>query len=763
MKSHQQCNHGDPPWVPDLVIRVHQKESGDGTALYYELTASDQGLNLNHRSFGLHPIGRKPEAFFQRFFANIDQFLQLAGREHGRDLMRDLKPKGLDLFEELFPKDLQKELWRIYSRVNTLQFISDEAWIPWELCALQGETQTDQGVMFGEGPFFCQAFSMTRWLPGPQTPRVLPIENMAVLGRKSSDLPQAMAEVRHLLNLSASRKVTELCADLASVKKAMKCGRYDAWHFAGHGNFAHEESSLPCLELNDTRLLTPEHITGDMRNMGRTHPFIFLNACHSSRSGPSLTGMVGWAQKFIKNHAGGFVGAQWAVEDGSAFEFARAFYDHFLAGIPLGESIRLARKRLQHMDDGSWLAYTAFGHPLTRVARETEAAATGRPIALEVKEQPPAPTQELYRDAKSRGSCDRSFLNERMRRFILSHDRGFFLLVAAAGFGKSTWLARLARQKRWPFHFNIRLEAQNDLAAFRNHLACQAGKGADSCQPFSIEDFFSRIPGNPDLDGKRMLLLDGLDEVRSSTRDAGATPLNLPENLPRGCFIIATSRTSYPSWAPRCPRETFEVAMDRAEHLADLRVFLCRGLDPTTTFLAKHGSSHQRVVDALLDAGEGSFLHAAYVLAELDNGIYREYGLAQLPRGLQAYYQDRWRIIRSLDIEGWRNHHLPVLATLTIIRESVPLPLLAKFSGFQVEAVQSVLDAWGPLLFSSRQPGNEGGLLYRLDHDSFKDFLVAKSALAEEGLDLQAAHGRVAEVLWQSFVKRRFALERETK
>ena len=53
--------------------------------------------------------------------------------------------------------------------------------------------------------------------------------------------------------------------------------------------------------------------------------------------------------------------------DRPAFDFARVFYGHLLAGVPIGRAAREARLAARASGDPTWLAYTVFADPLATV------------------------------------------------------------------------------------------------------------------------------------------------------------------------------------------------------------------------------------------------------------------------------------------------------------------------------------------------------------------------------------------------------------
>ena len=348
---------------PDLLIRVHFKSK----ELFFELKAPDPELDLNFKSYGPHPFLMDPETYFQHFMKKVeDQAQQIRWSKGNKEEERLLEKVGLNLFEEVFPKDLQDMLWRLRPFVQTLHILSDEPWIPWEICKFQ----TSSEGRVEEGLFFCEQFKMTRWC-GPTTPaQFFHMKQMAVVGIGGQKLAHVEEEVELLKGYEHNqREVLEIEPSLVAVEKAMKEGVYDGWHFAGHGDKP-EGGSESSLTLARGNLLTPQTISGLSQKMGLPHPLIFFNACYSGRSNLSLTRLGGWAHRFMKIGAGAFLGTQWAVEDKSAYEFAKSFYDRFLKGVPLAEAVHKARCEIRKNGDASWLAYVAYGDPYAQIAED---------------------------------------------------------------------------------------------------------------------------------------------------------------------------------------------------------------------------------------------------------------------------------------------------------------------------------------------------------------------------------------------------------
>ena len=338
---------------PDLQILVIRDRGR--SRLVFSLTARDRRLNLNRRRFESPPFERDPEAWFQNLFRDLEgpvSATRLAGVGH-------------QLAKELLSPDLQHCLGALAGRVGSVEILSEEPWIPWELVRLR--TGDESPVR----RFLCEMFAMTRWIDGPSEVRRFPLRKMAFSIVDDADLPGLSEERELLLGFARDgREVVEVPATLSKIREALSSGAWDSWHFAGHGTARSDNPNRRGLRLEEGELLTPQDLHALEGALKEKPPLIFLNACSALRGGISLTGVAGLAEQFLEEGAGAVVGTRWGVPDSKAAAFAKSFYLLFLAGVPLGEAVRRSRLKLREQSpgDSTWLAYSAYGHPLATVA-----------------------------------------------------------------------------------------------------------------------------------------------------------------------------------------------------------------------------------------------------------------------------------------------------------------------------------------------------------------------------------------------------------
>jgi hypothetical protein len=353
--------------IPDLSLMVFEEKINGDTALKFMLTAADLTLRLYCKRFGPVRLRANASQYFKTFFEDIEKMP--VGTAQDRAIAeKHLAAKGITLFNTIIPEDLQKLLWSLRNRIQSVHIQSEEPWIPWEILKLKGEEENGRIV---EGPFMCEAFSVTRWIIGKGSPwPKLSAKKMALVVPRDSGLPYAESEKNQLLSLAQNKqKPAEVPAKFLALHEAFCAGKYDVWHFSGHGAFRDEDPNCSGILLEDPDKLSPENLSGEPENLGIAHPLVFLNACQVGRSAWSLTDIGGMASGFLYARAGAFIGAYWSVYDKAAHDFAVEFYKLLFAGTPIGKAVKEARLKVKNSSPGdpTWLAYVVFADPSAKM------------------------------------------------------------------------------------------------------------------------------------------------------------------------------------------------------------------------------------------------------------------------------------------------------------------------------------------------------------------------------------------------------------
>ncbi len=351
---------------PDLVVRITTRDN----QLRYDLHFAD----LRFLSVPGERLRSDPETFRYELIGRMEELASQAQRRGDPALLqRALEREGRNLYKELFSADMRREYRRFWRNVRTMQIISDEPWLPWELI----KPYDDDGELL-DHDFLCMQFELARWFePSPPPRAVISVRSLAVVAPTDSRLDAAQQEREHLRRLAEARGLDDLTPPLPTrqaVLEGLLEGNtpIDLWHFACHGNFDAQQPAHVPLELQGKEPLTPRDINGPAQTrLKRDRPLVFFNACRAGQSGLALTGMGGWAKVLVQDAGvGAFLAPLWNVTDSPALRFAQEFYrasgDD---GRTLAAAVVAARNavRLQAPHDPTWLAYSLYAHPNARL------------------------------------------------------------------------------------------------------------------------------------------------------------------------------------------------------------------------------------------------------------------------------------------------------------------------------------------------------------------------------------------------------------
>lgn len=293
----------------------------------------------------------------------------------GDAVIRQLTRIGQRLYRDLFPVELRREYRRLRKTVRTLQIISDEPWIPWELIKPYDSEDRQDRV---DDDFLCLQYEFTRWFTPTLRPpaQVIGIAGATCIAPVDANLQAALVEqqmVRDWAKAHGVKDHTPVAATYSAVDQLLAGNTpIQLWHFACHGNFKSDEPDQSPLLLENRTALRP----GDLVGPTETHlqddrPLVFLNACRVGATGLALTGLGGWAKVMVQDcGVGAFLAPMWTVDDRLACQFATTFYQT-LSTPPttLAQAVRAARQAVRKAAPNNpvWLAYSVYAHPNAQV------------------------------------------------------------------------------------------------------------------------------------------------------------------------------------------------------------------------------------------------------------------------------------------------------------------------------------------------------------------------------------------------------------
>ncbi len=366
---------GDAPPV-DMELRIVRENN----ELHFSLRSAKAILGYHDRAVGSLKLSTAdPTAFFEKHFARLSQLaaqpVSLEDAE-SQDYQTELEDMGYELYRDLFPKELKSEYWKLHalnvahkqstSRPLSLMITSDEPWVPWEMVSPFEDSDHTSDFLAAE-------FELSRWLAGRGPAAALTI-NAARLVAPDLDLDFVEQEREYFTTLAAQGvEVGDPIETHANLLALAQKGGVQMLHFATHGNFNKANVGDSPISLQDRPLIPRDFNKRRVAGLLRERPLVFFNTCHGGKLGFDLIGLGGWAQQLIDEvGVTAFIGTHWEVNDRLAAIFSRAFYDALLSKQSLGAAFHTARLAVRAKQPGNptWLAYTLYGDPNSRVVIE---------------------------------------------------------------------------------------------------------------------------------------------------------------------------------------------------------------------------------------------------------------------------------------------------------------------------------------------------------------------------------------------------------
>jgi len=288
--------------------------------------------------------------------------------------MVKLTTRGETLWDDMIPRELKQEFIKLAAKKDlTILIFSEDRSFPWELIKPREYVGSKIVPAGFKDDWWALRFGIARWTPGAPPPaNQLGITTVCCVAA-SSALSNAKREVEHFESLKPDGVSVYQPKTKEELMEFLSTQDYDVIHFACHGEFKTEDPGESAIQLPDGNLLRPDDlrerdIPQQIRNK---HPLIFLNCCHSGRTGSTLVSIAGWANRLVDWGCGAFIGCGWEVADPLAAEFAIAFYKAFRdERKSLGQAVLQARTQVRErsikerdLQNSTWLAYFLYGNP----------------------------------------------------------------------------------------------------------------------------------------------------------------------------------------------------------------------------------------------------------------------------------------------------------------------------------------------------------------------------------------------------------------
>ncbi|MDJ0517249.1 MAG: hypothetical protein QNJ74_13710 [Trichodesmium sp. MO_231.B1] len=351
----------------------------------------------------------------------------------------------------------------------------------------------------------------------------------------------------------------------------------------------------------------------------------------------------------------------------------------------------------------------------------------------------PADFAALIAD-KTEGFLGRGFVFDTIEDFLQNQSKGYFIIEADPGVGKSTIIAEYVRRTGCVAYFNLLSEGRTRAEDFLKSVCTQLIERYNLPYELPLHpdntsngNFLSKLlneistqltPGE-----KLIIAVDALDEVDLSSQSGAANVLYLPANLPNRVYFLLTKRSDPLPLVVSAPQKIFDLMIYPNESLEDVKLFirLRTKRSAVQAWIEARGLTLEKFVESIASKSENNFMYLKYVLDDIEQGNYRDISLESLPQGLEKYYDQHWHRMK-MNVKPLPVTKLKIIYFLTKTRKPVSCGMLAKFSGEISLTVQEILDEWAQFL---RIYQTEGKPVYSIYHAAFQDFLYRKDIVQE--------------------------------
>ncbi|MDP2905268.1 MAG: tetratricopeptide repeat protein [Candidatus Omnitrophota bacterium] len=347
--------------MPDnkgLVLEIVSRDNGLSMSLFEQ-----EAVSSTLRHYSLRPVSFTE---INELCEEISSVLNCARKpqESQADPVKALMKAGQLLWGQLLTRQVSLKLKSSQLTGLILSLDEELTHIPWELLC--------DGTNF-----LCLNFNLGRTVrtkkeaPAMDFRSPAPALKMLILANPTDDLKSAYLEGVNIKNQFDRR-----CPNVRIEFKSTSIDRlyvlknirdYDIVHFAGHCEYAPEDTQAGGWVLSDGRLST-----GDIMVMGASFSFpslVFSNACHSAASPvnqdyQAINSSLSCA--FLFSGVRHYIGTTRRIEDPVSHVFAREFYSQLITGKSTGECLRQGRLKLikeYGIQNIAWAGYLLYGDP----------------------------------------------------------------------------------------------------------------------------------------------------------------------------------------------------------------------------------------------------------------------------------------------------------------------------------------------------------------------------------------------------------------
>lgn len=345
---------------PDLTVYIGLFEQDKPGRLHWRMVL-EPFAKCPPKLDGVVDLGQKPELEASQLFKQFAKLERGAHREAIEGFGEELWRKS--------PPEFQAVYWALCDELQrplTIQFVSDDPHLPWELMNpyRDGEQHGPIALRHAVARWIARfAGYMRNRLPTGRLVAVAPHYASA-----SAQLSLAEAAAQGLVDKLGAQRVAGTRTDLLALLENPPPEPVALLFFTGHGAFAAEAAGASLIKLEDGGELSALEVGRQKVRLGeRDGTVVFLNACEVGATGSVLGNVGGWAGAFLGRRFGAFIAPLWAIDE----EDAQQVTEELMRAIvtkrqPMGEALRDLRAAHGAVSP-TFYSYLLYGDVTARV------------------------------------------------------------------------------------------------------------------------------------------------------------------------------------------------------------------------------------------------------------------------------------------------------------------------------------------------------------------------------------------------------------
>ena len=352
---------------PDVTVYITLFDPNSPGSMHWRIV-TEPFDGLPPRLDGIITLGHQPGTEAAQMFK---EFANLPRGEH----QRVIEGFGERLWK-LSPPVFKAAYWALhdhYQRPLTIQFTSDDPYLPWELMRPLRENEAHAPIALRH--------AVARWIGAYQgwLKNELPAGDLMVVAPRYSSVATRLSLTESAAAaLIKEYNATEVPGTVSGLLKLLEhppAATVGMLYFTGHGRFNDAAASASAIKLEDGRFLQASEVDRDAVQLGKLHgSVVFFNACEVGATGAAFGEMGGWADAFLARQFRAFIAPLWAIDEEDAGNVSRILIDKVIKQcLPIGEALRDIRRDYGLVSPTIY-SYLLYGDVTARVKPGPETA-----------------------------------------------------------------------------------------------------------------------------------------------------------------------------------------------------------------------------------------------------------------------------------------------------------------------------------------------------------------------------------------------------